>query len=37
MTENITEAPALGIMAEKTDEALKSMSMDELKKQLDAL
>ena len=32
-----TRQKILGIMAEKQDEALKGMSMDELKKQLDAL
>ena len=32
-----TRQKILSVMAEKTDEALKSMSMDELKKQLDAL
>lgn len=32
-----TRQKILSVMAEKQDEALKSMSMDELKKQLDAL
>ena len=32
-----TRQKILSVMAEKQDEALKGMSMDELKKQLDAL